>query len=114
VPKFQSTTRTNAPYTSFLTYQGGENIYVLYNDHERNANVPLNDPTNYRQITSPANTMAAMVRIGKGGQSQKLPLFISSGANVTFTPYFYRTLPDGVIITALNGYKTQFLRLKLE
>jgi hypothetical protein len=114
IPKFQSTTRADALYTSFLSYQGTDNLYLIYNDHERNAGVSLSDPTNHRQITSTANTMATIVRIDKDGRSLKLPLFYSSDANMTFTPYFYRTLPDGVIITAVNGYKTQFLRLKLK
>jgi hypothetical protein len=114
VPKFQSSTRYDALYTSFLSYRGKDDLYLVFNDHERNREIGFDDVSNYRQITSSANTMAMMVRIGNDGSAVKLPLFASSDMNMTLTPYFYRTMPDGIILTATNGYKTQFIRLKLE
>lgn len=114
IPKFQSSTRYDALYTSFLSHLGSESLYLIYNDHERNQELTLTDISNHRQITSPSNTMAMLVRIGNNGSATKFPLFSTSDRNMTLTPYFYRTLPDGVVLTATNGYKTQFIRLKLQ
>lgn len=114
IPKFQSSTRDEGMYTSFLSWIGVSDAYLIYNDHEKNLGLAQNQLNSYRQLNSPVSATPVIVRIGPGGQMKKSTILNTGEKHMTMTPYFSYPLHDGVILATSDGYKTQYIRLKLE
>jgi len=114
IPKFQSSSRIDGLYTSYVAWQGKSGIYLIYNDHERNAALRLDEESNYRQVNSTSSTQVVALNIDDSGQAKKEVMFTTADRKMTFTPYFFYALDDGIILMTVDGYKTQYVRLKLE
>ncbi len=114
IPKFQSSSRVDGVYTSYVSWQSKSGFYLIYNDHERNAPLRLNEESSYRQVNSPSSTQVVVVTVDEAGQVKKDVLFTTAERKMTFTPYFSYALDDGIILMTVDGFKTQYVRLKLE
>lgn len=113
IPKFQSSTSPYDDYTSFLSFRGKDNTYLIYNDDQRNEKLSLKVDKGYRQLTTASNSEAILITISDSGETIKTPLFTTYNFKEVFNPSFYYKISDGIIITAMNGYETRYIRLKL-
>ena len=113
IPKFQSSTSSSDNYTSFLSFRGKKETYLIYNDDQRNEKLSIDSEKGYRQLTTPSNSEAMLISISDSGKAIKTPLFTTNDFKEVFNPGFYYKTSDGVIITAINGYETRYIKLKL-
>lgn len=113
IPKFQSSTYAYDDYTSFLSFRGKEDTYLIYNDDQRNEELSINTDKGYRQLTTASNSESILISISDSGKTTKTPLFTTYDFKEVFNPSLYYKTSDGIIITAINGYETRYIRLKL-
>ncbi len=113
IPKFQSSTISQDDYTSFLSFRGKKDTYLIYNDDQRNEELSINADKGYRQLTTASNSEAILISVSDSGKTIKTPLFTTYDFKEVFNPSLYYKTNDGIIITAINGYETRYIRLKL-
>jgi hypothetical protein len=111
IPKLQSATRAESTYTSYVSFQHNGAIYLVYNDHQRNRDVPIWDSKNHRQITSATNIDAMLIGVRNDGTGSKQFLFNSSEMKMTFDTSFAYETKSGVVLLSANGYRNRFFKL---
>lgn len=113
IPKYQSSTRENNDYTSFIAVRGKENTYIIYNDDRRNTDLGLKAENGYRQLTSASNSEAILITISDSGNMSKTPLFNTSDFAGVLNPNLYYQTSGAVIVAATSGHEIRYFKIKL-
>lgn len=111
IPKFQNSSREVASYTSYLSWHENESLYLVYNDHDRNAPLESHAGAKYSVLGGPAHAQAVLYELRMNGELIKHVLFRRSPLDGIFTPYFHYALPRGMVMLTVGNGLWQFFRL---
>lgn len=74
IPKFQHTINDNGYFSSFSIMQWRDEVYLFFNDTERNNELKLDDYFNYKSLFNNRKFQISYVQIGKDGVKGRGPL----------------------------------------
>jgi hypothetical protein len=114
IPKYQSSNSSASVYTSYLAFRRGGSTCIVYNDHFRNEEIPLNSEQGYRQLSSSNNSQVIMAIIDDKGNTKKLVLKDMREEKVNFNSAFMHEAGNYLILVANNPYKTRYFKIKLK
>jgi len=97
IPKKQVSTNDGGFYSSFLMAVRNDNIYLLYNDHIANVNIP-NGPQKFVSTRSKKNIATVVVTIDGKGNWKKEMLFTAAETKINFLPKSSMQLSDNEIL----------------
>ncbi len=113
VPKFQSSARYSGSYTSYHSFRLHGTTYLVYNDHERNETLSTNDEKSYRSLNSYSVAQPMIAAIGSDGVVNKQSIVKNSDTKAVMNPRYCYAIPNGLIITAFMGSRTQYIKVSL-
>ena len=113
IPKYQSSNSSASIYTSYLAFRRGGSTCILYNDHFRNEEIPLNSEQGYRQLSSSNNTQIILAIIDDNGNTKKVKIKDMRDEKVNFNPSFMHEVGNYLVLVANNPYNTRYFKIKL-
>jgi len=121
VPKYQSSSRSAAEFLSYIAFpcpgpsaNDSHNVCVIFNDHERNAQLDMHSGGRYSVLSSASQAQAVLYMLGPSAQLKKHILFRQSPHKATFNPSVYYPLSDGVILLTSSNQSLEFVRLRMQ
>ncbi len=112
IPKYQSSSREEGRFTSYLLLEDEETTWIFYNDHVRNANLALNDYNSYRQLNNENNIVITHLQID-GSNIQKGIIDPKLTDDYLLDPVHHYETDNALILTTYKGYRTRYLKVNL-
>lgn len=111
VPKFQTSVRGPGTYTSYCSFRKGEKTFIVYNDHERNMDLSADDKKGIRPLNSSSNAAGTLVSVDDEGNMKRVAKIADGSSQPIIDCRYLVETPDGVILMANVGSRTQYLKL---
>lgn len=112
IPKFQHTINDYGYYSSFSVMFNGNNLYLFFNDSDRNNEIALNDYFNYKSLSNNRRFQISYVQVNPDGVKSRGALINSNNSFMLRPKQSYQIDPGNFFLYGEVGKSRKLFSVK--